>query len=271
MTILSIDVGMKHLAYCVLEKGDDVKNYKIKDWNVIDLCNSVSTPKCMGKSKHDKQCGKSSKYCKNQEYYCKLHAKKMQFKIPTSNFKIEKVKKMKLHELKCLAIDNKYDVSKNSLKQIYINKFLEDLSNNYFDTIENIDSRKIDIITFGKRIKTCFNEIVDKYKIDCLLIENQIGPLALRMKMLQGMIMQHFIEIDCLNIKEISPANKLKDFIKKNTKTSYNERKKMGITITRELIENNNNLSDWKEHFEKHKKKDDLADAFLQVLWYIKQ
>ena len=45
----------------------------------------------------------------------------------------------------------------------------------------------------------------------------------------------------------------------------------MGITITRELIENNNNLSDWKEHFEKHKKKDDLADAFLQVLWYIKQ
>ena len=32
------------------------------------------------------------------------------------------------------------------------------------------------------------------HTIDLVLIENQIGPLALRMKTLQGMIMQHFIE-----------------------------------------------------------------------------
>jgi hypothetical protein len=270
MTILSIDVGMKHLAYCVLEV-ENKETYKIKDWNVIDLCSSGSTPKCMGKSKKEKQCDKTSKYCKNNLYYCKLHAKKNYFKIPTSNIKIEKVKKMKLHELKSLAIENKYDISKNSLKQIYINKFLEDLSNNYFDFVETVDSRKVDIVTFGKRIKTCFDSIVDKYNINCLLIENQIGPLALRMKMLQGMIIQHFIEIGCLNIKEISPANKLKDFLTKNKKTSYNERKKMSIDITRDLLIKNENLIEWKEHFEEHKKKDDLADSFLQVLWYIKQ
>ena len=33
----------------------------------------------------------------------------------------------------------------------------------------------------------------------------------------------------------------------------------------------NGALQSIKEHFEKHKKKDDLADSYLQGLWYIKQ
>jgi hypothetical protein len=103
-----------------------------------------------------------------------------------------------------------------------------------------------------------------------MIIENQIGPLALRMKMIQGMIMQHFIEINCNIIKEISPTNKLKEFSTKK-KTSYSERKKLGIQITRNLLNENNNISEWKVHFEKHNKKDDLADSYLQGLWYIKQ
>ena len=66
-----------------------------------------------------------------------------------------------------------------------------------------------------------------KIDIDILLIENQIGPLALRMKTLQGMIMQHFIERNCKNIMEISPYNKLKKYI--STKKKYSERKKLSI------------------------------------------
>ena len=103
---------------------------------------------------------------------------------------------------------------------------------------------------------------------DKILIENQIGPLALRMKMIQGMIMQHFIEVDCEEIKEISPANKLKEFIKK--KTTYKERKRVSIDITRKLIGENDSLHVWLSHFNTHKKKDDLADSYLQGLWYIK-
>ena len=58
---------------------------------------------------------------------------------------------------------------------------------------------------------------------------------------------------------------KLKEFLG-NTKTTYDERKKHSIVITRNLIKN----TKWVEHFEKHKKKDDLADCFLQAKWYIK-
>ena len=267
MNILSIDVGMKHLAYCVL--NNDNGEYEILNWDIINLCSDKVNPKCMYTSK--KICNKESKYYKNNCYYCKLHAKKTEFLIPTSNLKMNNLKKMRMHELKTISLERKYDMIKNSKKQDYINKIAEDLSRNYLNFVEKIDSRQIDIVTFGKRIKTCFDEIVKKYKINCLLIENQIGPLALRMKMLQGMIIQHFIEIGCDLIREISPSNKLKPYIKKNQKTTYIERKKMGIDVTRNILNKKKTLSKWVEYFDKHKKKDDLADSFLQALWYIKQ
>ena len=44
MKILSIDVGIKNLAICLLEVTDS-KLYKINNWEVINLCNDT-IPKC---------------------------------------------------------------------------------------------------------------------------------------------------------------------------------------------------------------------------------
>ena len=63
---------------------------------------------------------------------------------------------------------------------------------------------------------------------------------------------------------EISASNKLKEFLGKQ-KTTYSERKKKSIEITRNLLLENNNINSWLEYFNKHKKKDDLADCFLQA------
>ena len=52
-----------------------------------------------------------------------------------------------------------------------------------------------------------------KKDIDLILIENQIGPLALRMKMLQGMITQYFIQNNITNIIFVNASNKLKEFL----------------------------------------------------------
>ena len=84
------------------------------------------------------------------------------------------------------------------------------------------------------------------------------------MKTLQGMIMQHFIENNINNVVPVNSNNKLKDFLG-NKKTTYDERKRESIKITRTLIQK----SCWNDHFEAHKKKDDLADCFLQAKWYI--
>jgi hypothetical protein len=105
------------------------------------------------------------------------------------------------------------------------------------------------------------------------------------MKSLQGMIAQYFIMHDKTQIMFVSAANKLKGYTQSGAgiqsaagaadtdgvagtdKSSYADRKKAGIRITTELLTHN---TDWLTFFKTHKKKDDLADAFLQGKWYLK-
>jgi hypothetical protein len=87
------------------------------------------------------------------------------------------------------------------------------------------------------------------------------------------------------NFEFISAANKLKDFnnldnnlnkqvkenkdIKDIKKTNYSDRKKLGISKCLEIITNDFRFNEHIEYFNKHKKKDDLSDSFLQGLWFI--
>jgi hypothetical protein len=52
-------------------------------------------------------------------------------------------------------------------------------------------------------------------------------------------------------------------------KTTYAQRKKLGIVITRQILEEK--YTSQVEYFGKHKKKDDLSDCFLQLLDYMKK
>jgi hypothetical protein len=61
----------------------------------------------------------------------------------------------------------------------------------------------------------------------------------------------------------VSSVNKLKLFY--SGPTTYSQRKKISISCVRKLIELNN----WETMFETHKKKDDLSDTLLQVIWYL--
>ena len=56
-----------------------------------------------------------------------------------------------------------------------------------------LSKQMILIVQYGRNLKTEFNNILKTFKL-MVFIENQIGPLAMRMKTLQGMIIQHFIE-----------------------------------------------------------------------------
>ena len=268
MKILSIDVGMKNLAYCYINYTS-IDNYIIEKWDVINLCQK-DIFKCNGFSKKGK-CNKLAKFKKRNEYYCKIHAKNKKYKIPHEKFKLNKLKKYKINELKTLAYD--YNISLNVLakkKECY-ETILSDLSNNYFDYIKKFNTNDKNLVEYGRTMKIEFEKIFNNEysNMDLVLIENQIGPLALRMKTLQGMIMQHFIEKKIPRILEISASNKLKDFLGKK-KTTYSERKKASIEITHNLLLNTNCINCWHEFYNKHKKKDDLADCFLQAKWHLK-
>ncbi len=79
MRILSIDVGIKHLAFCLFnyQNHDD---YNIEKWGVINLCND-KIYKCCGKNSKKKPCTRAPRYTKKNTYYCKIHAKNKDFKI----------------------------------------------------------------------------------------------------------------------------------------------------------------------------------------------
>ena len=107
-----------------------------------------------------------------------------------------------------------------------------------------------------------------------VLIENQISPIANRMKTIQGMLAQYFImDMDEIDIKFISSQNKLKYFYKakqsntSNIRHEYKDNKKNAILFSIEMLEKYH-LDSWKQILDTSKK-DDLADAFLQGIWYI--
>ena len=56
--IISIDVGMKNLAFCLIDYKD-INNYSIIKWDVIDLCENKNEI-CMGKKKDGKNCNKKA-------------------------------------------------------------------------------------------------------------------------------------------------------------------------------------------------------------------
>jgi len=118
------------------------------------------------------------------------------------------------------------------------------------------------LIDLGKQIMSRYNTLFQELP-DVVLIENQIGPLASKMKAVQGLLVQYWL-MKGVKVECISACNKLKLF--HQGKTTYAERKKLGIEHTITLL-NQYQLSDVK--FQKHKKKDDLADTFLQGIWYI--
>jgi len=143
------------------------------------------------------------------------------------------------------------------------------LEKKYFIPFSNkVNTNDLTLIEIGINLKEKLDELYSDIKIDTVIIENQISPIANRMTTLQGMIAQYFIMKNVNDIHFISAANKLKDYI--STKTTYAERKSKGIEICEELLINNEHFSSNLEMFNNHKKKDDLADCFLQGIWFLK-
>jgi len=269
MRILSIDIGIKHLAFCLFGLTD-TSEYNIERWDIINLCNEEKH-QCSCVNAKKKPCIRTPRYSKNNLYYCKIHAKKQKYKIPLQEYKLSILNKTKLSQLKKIYENMDGPNIKKIKKNECLNYILTYLDEYYLNFIIVPKASEFKIATLGQNIRIQFKKLLDGINLDRVIVENQIGPLANRMKMLQGMVMQHFIELGVPIIEEISPANKLKNFLQSKQKTTYNERKKLGIQVTRDKIMNTHNLTPWQDFFLKHKKKDDLADSFLQGLWYLRK
>ena len=281
MSIISFDIGIKNMAYCVFDASGGVV-----DWNVVSLMNqepevkicSVAT-KTKTKTKKNNNvtgsvCGKKAKYEMNNECYCEKHAKTSFYLIPDSKCSPAKIKKLKLDELKQLAGSRFIPVLDSDNKTSLVTK----INTFFFErTLHPIVMKKsnagmTDLITIGKNMKTEFDKIESFRNAKHVIVENQISPIATRMKTIQGMVAQYFImRHDSINIEFLSSAGKLKGFEKQNENldSEYAQHKKDAVFYCRQLLESDK-YAGWK-HILETKKKDDLADCFLQGLHWMKR
>lgn len=271
MKIISIDVGIKNLSFCLFEIDITLKNINILKWDNIDL--SVSDKNVYKCIEIDKKgvCNKPAKFSKDDKCYCQKHSKKHNYLHPTPELKPAYLKKQKLQNL--IDIADKYKLTYEiPFKKSNILSIIQDyIDTNCYTPITKTNATKVDLVTIGRNIQSKFNEIFsDIDSIDNVIIENQIGPLANKMKTIQGMISQYFIMTNNnIKIDFISASNKLKDYLPKE-KIDYNQRKKLGTNTCLSIINNDIQYDEWKGFVNKHTKKDDLSDCFLQGLWFIK-
>ena len=277
MKIISFDVGIKNMAYCILDLSGG--KMEITDWNVLNLLNLQTfvqkkcTVKCKTSKKknEEKVCGKNAKYQKGEQFYCEQHAKcDKQYMMPKKDYTEKVLKKKKIDEL--LSIGKQHMFFLDNVKR---NKQeLIDTLRTYFDKhmLENIEKEKkvtagqTDLLSIGRNLKVELNKLDTLENIDVVFIENQISPIANRMKTIQGMLAQYFIMTDDnISIEFVSSSHKLKQFDK--DKNSYKENKQQSVIFSRNIIDKNENFEKWKEKLDS-KKKDDLADCFLQGLYY---
>jgi hypothetical protein len=282
MRLISFDIGIKNMAFCCFDLSGS--HVSIKEWNVLNLMEEETikeTCSCLLKAKNKQSvaalCGRNAKFKKVDKLYCEKHAKaSADYKIPTKEYSQTSLNKMKVEQLRELC--TKHGVAINGESKAGILHLLQaHFSSTCFDLI--IEKKKkaagdTDLITIGKNMKQIFGEIENMNSADIVVIENQISPIANRMKTIQGMLAQYFIMKNTDTcIEFVSSSNKLKDFVPlENTlqegETTYKKNKKNGVEYCSQMLSSNKEFEKW-SHVLNTKKKDDLADCFLQGHWYI--
>lgn len=261
MIVLSWDIGISNLAWCLLSYYPEENVYDIFDWNVINFMDPNDNKKkflCKGiiasGNRKGSLCNKSAFYIDDEEkgiIYCKQH-------YP--------YKKNLNDEKKVKKNDKKKKVKKVKKKNIPLQMLAESLTNR-LDDLDILNKRKIDVILIESQPKFATSSI--KHVMDYLLCYLAIRSLDNKLN--------H-------KIITISAKRKLSLYdgphVKCNIKDQHSRNKFLGVAYCKYML--NNYLTngeddnpyyttpDWLSFYESIKKKDDLADSFLQGAWYLK-
>jgi hypothetical protein len=172
------------------------------------------------------------------------------------------------------------EVIPNSNDEMSSGKFII----NDWDIVNFLDDEKMkkNRTLLFQNIPKKLDEIPELLNADIVLIENQPSLKNPQMKSVQMILYSYFlIKGDNLKIEFISATNKLKilknndelngmiDEIKLKTKNSYLQKKKISIAYCERLLNENDNYKNYLDFYKNNKKKDDLADSFLQCLYYV--
>ncbi len=251
MKVISIDVGLRNLSVCVLD-GTSRKDVKILHWEVIDVLGEKAG---VGAAK----CFKCSAAARNEHasegiFACTKHTPK------AKNVTKTVLNKKSSHELHCevetcgIRTDKPLTKKADLVTALY-NHYRQ---NTWKKCIQS--SMSGSVLDLAPSIISSLDSRANVWKdTDMVVIENQPER---RMYAVQAMLQMYFC-MKHLTCSGISATHKLSNIVTVDDVVhTYKGRKKTGIVHAYALVPQENQA-----HFDKHKKKDDLADSFLQGLW----
>lgn len=257
------DIGIKNLSYCILDIDGTIKEWDIIDLTGLDSCNF----KCVCLKKNKEPCGKGASYINKfntWEFYCKTHVKNKDEKDILETFKC----------FKCKKNAKKRHLETNTF---YCLKHID--KDKDYDTIivKNIAKEKINVL--GNILIKKLNSKPNILNVSHVVIENQPVLKNPTMKSIQMMLYTYYLmhfqsNPEKLNINLVSANTKLKFDLEsesiqkvKKIKDKYQRNKKLAIEYCKCFISN----SEWSIYFENYNKKDDLADSYLLIKYYLKK
>jgi len=240
MKLVSFDIGIRNLAFCVME-GTNRSNVKIIHWDLIDVMAESAgydNIKCF-------KCKKPANWECNEQTACTLHKGK------TKGITKTELNKKTIAELRVDG-GQEFKTKKEAVDFLFKNR------NVWKRCVKS--SKSISVVDLASPIAKCLEARKDIWKgADLIAFEQQPDK---RMLCVQAMLHMWYV---CQGYKcrGVSAIHKLTNIItlEDHTKT-YKGRKSTGIIHATQLVP-----KEWTGYMLKHPKKDDLADCYLQGLW----
>jgi hypothetical protein len=302
MKFLAWDVGIKNLAYSIIDFDTDKQTKEILEWGVVNLMTEVDEEKkeqvsilCCESNAKGKKCEAKAIFLFQSDEnkgLCRKHR-------ITNKYKHDVFFDLSQKNVCCYQVNNKKEntvsecgknstfARKDDLTKSYCNQHLKVLlAKEAFETYEiKKDKKELvraqSIMTLARRLYQHLDKLQDiLLNVDEVMIENQPVLKNPTMKTIQILLYGYFIMNGILkekinDIHFFSASKKLEaynDVGGKIAKTvahlngQYQINKKLAILYTTEMIKNN---VPWFNFFNSHHKKDDLADAYLTNCFYI--
>ena len=339
--LISFDIGIKHLAYCIFEyipttpSNHTPPEYNILEWKIINLletetdesapiptthlCQTILKP--VSKKAAPKICGKCAQYYSPQisptnispnistpiipEYYCNKHANSqtkylhpLDPKFPKySTAQLTKMEKPALQQyIHDLSPQNTTNLTTNLTTKKSLIPYIQTLHQSiYLQPIPTakptVKANRANMVDLCHSLFKQLLQIESRFpQIQQAVIENQIGNIAARMMVIQGMVTMFYTSRNRnIIIEHVSSSHKLKyaaslvslpaqsqsqspqinpETPNPKTKTKYQEHKSHAKDYCELILLSDPKFSVFYEEFRGNKKKkDDLADCFLQGIW----
>lgn len=230
--IVTIDVGLKNLAMCIMSCSDahDFKTYNIHKWDVYNTLEEQERY-CTGILKNKKVCNRKCSYMYNNVYTCKTHFPK-DLSVEKHKLKIKKVDDFLLQDIAKIVVNKIEDIVKDNCN------LFEQVTGVYIELQPKVNAK----MKFTSHI--IYGKLVD-------LLQHQKKTIVRFVRASQKLKAYSGPPLDC------------------KLKGAYAKRKWLSVQYTRWFLEHR--FSDeeklkWIPFFNVCKKSDDISDTALMAI-----